>query len=176
MPTSPLPRLGRGSLSACRCNRGARLHATAVARGRRGLLILGASGAGKSRLATQMLALGARLVADDAVEIRAGRDGRAWARAPDGAAAGMIESRGIGLLGAPRSGPVPIALVVDLDRPECQRLPAFRYVTFAGVQLPLLHNPESADLPSALYHYLWYGRRDPDALLNETPRHDHASR
>lgn len=148
-------------MSACPFDRVERVHATAVARGRRGLLILGASGSGKSSLALQMLAIGARLVADDAVELAAGRDGRVWARAPVGAS-NLIEARGIGLLRAPRSGPVPLALAVDLDPVETARLPGFRYVTFAGVQLLKLHNPAKGDLASALSHYLWYGRADPD--------------
>ena len=41
------------------------VHGTTVARAGRAVLILGASGTGKSALALQMIALGARLVADD---------------------------------------------------------------------------------------------------------------
>ena len=43
------------------------LHGSAVALEGRGLLILGASGTGKSALALRMMAHGARLVADDRV-------------------------------------------------------------------------------------------------------------
>lgn len=43
------------------------LHASAVALGPRGLLILGAAGAGKTTLALALVALGAELVADDRV-------------------------------------------------------------------------------------------------------------
>ena len=41
------------------------MHATTVALRGRGLLILGPSGSGKSTLALQLMAVGARLVADD---------------------------------------------------------------------------------------------------------------
>ncbi|MEO1532556.1 MAG: serine kinase, partial [Pseudomonadota bacterium] len=47
------------------------LHASAVALGERGLLILGPSGAGKTRLALELVALGAELVADDRVIVEA---------------------------------------------------------------------------------------------------------
>ena len=43
------------------------LHGTAVTVGVRGLLILGPSGSGKSRLALKMIALGANLVSYDRV-------------------------------------------------------------------------------------------------------------
>ena len=51
------------------------LHASAVALDGRGALLLGASGAGKSGLALRLMALGARLVADDRVLLRRGPEG-----------------------------------------------------------------------------------------------------
>src|SRR5262245_61986603 len=75
------------------------VHGSAVAWGGRGLLILGASGRGKSALALALTATGAALVADDRVEIV--RRGRALvARAP-AALAGLVEARGIGILPVP---------------------------------------------------------------------------
>ncbi|MDA3887407.1 MAG: serine kinase, partial [Allgaiera sp.] len=57
------------------------LHASCVALDGRGVLILGPSGAGKSGLALQLMALGARLVADDRTRLNP-RAGRLIARAP----------------------------------------------------------------------------------------------
>jgi HPr kinase/phosphorylase len=48
------------------------LHATTVAIGGRGVLILGPSGSGKSGLALELMAMGAGLVADDRTEVTQG--------------------------------------------------------------------------------------------------------
>ena len=48
------------------------LHATCVAIGGRGLLLLGPSGSGKSDLALRLIDRGAMLVSDDGVAIRRG--------------------------------------------------------------------------------------------------------
>ena len=45
------------------------IHASAVALGPVGLLIMGASGSGKSSLALELMARGAKLVADDQVVV-----------------------------------------------------------------------------------------------------------
>ena len=50
------------------------MHATTVALRGRGLLILGPSGSGKSTLALQLMAVGARLVADDRTDLTAQGD------------------------------------------------------------------------------------------------------
>ena len=69
----------------------ATLHATAVAVDGRAALILGASGAGKSSLALQLMALGAVLVADDRTVVQ--RDGsHIVADVPD-TLRGLIEAR-----------------------------------------------------------------------------------
>ncbi|PIY73077.1 MAG: serine kinase, partial [Rhodobacterales bacterium CG_4_10_14_0_8_um_filter_70_9] len=82
---------------------GGAIHAScvawAVAGKARGLLILGASGAGKSALALELIALGAALVADDQVALR--RVGEAVVAAPPPPLAGLIEARGLGLLRMP---------------------------------------------------------------------------
>jgi HPr kinase/phosphorylase len=135
------------------------LHGTTVAWGPRAALILGASGRGKSALALQLMAWGAHLIADDRTLIsRVGGD--LIASCPP-ALAGLIEARGVGLLQAVPAPPCPVALVIDLDQPEPDRLPPRRNVTFLGLALPLLHNPGSDHFPAAILQYLKAGRREP---------------
>ena len=104
----------------------ANIHATCVALGTRGVLILGDSGAGKSDLALRLIDGGARLVADDRTELYVAR-GRLCARAPK-SIAGLIEVRGLGIVALPFAKSVPLVLAVALRRPRT-RLPAPEFYT-----------------------------------------------
>ena len=115
------------------------IHATCVAVDGRGLLILGASGAGKSRLALEMIALGATLVADDRTAL-ARRDGGLLASAPP-ALAGLIEARGVGLLRLPHASDVPVAAALDLDAAGTERLPPRRSIRLIGAPVALMVRP-----------------------------------
>jgi hypothetical protein len=77
-----------------------------------GVLLLGESGAGKSSAALRLMARGARLVADDRVELFL-RDGVLMGRPPK-ALAGLIEARGLGILQQPHAGEARLALAVCL--------------------------------------------------------------
>mgnify|MGYP003673894089 CR=1 FL=1 len=124
------------------------------------MLIMGASGQGKSSLALQLMASGAALVADDRTCL--------WARnTPAGpelladapsTLRGQIEARGLGILHANSVGASPVRLVVDLDRLETERLPPFRSVELLDIRLPLLHRVDSAAFPAAILQYLKAGR------------------
>ncbi|HUO94139.1 MAG TPA: hypothetical protein VMU22_14530 [Rhizomicrobium sp.] len=85
-----------------------------------GILILGPSGAGKSSVALKLLGLGARLVADDRVELFA-REDVLWARAP-AALAGLIEARSVGIVTLKHAPEARVALAVELASPA-ERLP-----------------------------------------------------
>ena len=126
------------------------IQATCVAVDGLGVLLRGPSGSGKSDLALRLIDGGAKLVADDGVELR--RQGeRLFARLPPGApdsVRGRIEVRGLGILpvpigrrGAARSGH-------RSGGGRCARAAA-RAVTveLLGVALPLLRL--SAREPSA---------------------------
>lgn len=102
------------------------LHASAVVLGGRtsapfGVLIEGPSGSGKSALALQLIALGARLVADDRTRIVL-RDGWPTICAPE-RLEGVIEARGVGLIRVPFAPAAPLRLVVDMGVTETARLP-----------------------------------------------------
>ena len=96
------------------------IHATCVAIGGRGVLILGKSGSGKSDLALRLMDDGAKLVADDRTELTVER-GRLCARAPK-SIAGLIEVRGLGIVAQPFATKAVIALAVRLDTAP-KRLP-----------------------------------------------------
>jgi HPr kinase/phosphorylase len=135
------------------------LHASAVAVAHRGVLILGAPGSGKSSLALMLMAAGARLVADDRCLIRR-QDAQLIASAPP-ELSGLIEARFVGLLNADPLSDVPLALAVDLDQRETDRLPPRRILTLEGISLPLLHRSETTPFSAAILQYLKAGRREP---------------
>lgn len=113
------------------------LHASAIAAGPHGLLITGASGAGKTTLALEMIALGADLVADDRVCVQPGTDGLLWMSAPP-AGAGLIELRGFGLLRLAARPRAALRLIADLDRAEADRLPRRRERVLSGIACPVM--------------------------------------
>jgi len=132
------------------------LHASCVAVDKSAVLILGASGAGKSSLALQLMALGADLVSDDRTCVREGVDGL-LASAP-ATIKGLIEARGVGVLGAATCPVAHIRLIVDLDQEEHERLPPARSYNLLGQTLPLLHNVKAAHFAAAILQYLKGGR------------------
>ncbi len=132
------------------------LHASCVALDKSGVLILGASGAGKSSLALQLMALGADLVSDDRTCVRRESDGL-LASAP-ATIKGLIEARGVGVLVADPCPVAHIRLVIDLDQEELDRLPPMRRYNLLGQTLPLLHNVKAAHFAAAILQYLKGGR------------------
>ena len=119
------------------------IHASCVALDGRGVLIRGAPGSGKSRLAHILLLRAplygreARLVADDRTLLE-NREGVLIARAPD-AIAGLLEIRGLGIVRAPHRLESQVACVLDLlPEAEIPRLPfpEDNLVTLDGVTLP----------------------------------------
>lgn len=132
------------------------LHASCVALDGRGLLILGPSGSGKSALALHLMALGARLVADDRCQVT--RDGGSLVASCPPNLSGLIEARGLGLL---RADPLPsarLALALDLGQTETDRLPPRRQYACHGLSLDLALGPLTPHLPAALLQYLRGGR------------------
>jgi HPr kinase/phosphorylase len=122
------------------------VHGTCVALGRRGALLRGSPGAGKSDLALRFMALpddGAlqpRLVADDQVLVTAGADGKLVASPPP-TIAGRIEVRGLGIMEMPFLAQAELVLVCDLVGGEdVPRMPidAEARTVIAGLPVPTL--------------------------------------
>lgn len=112
------------------------MHGTCVEVDGVGVLLRGPSGSGKSDLALRLMDEGARLVADDQVEVRK-TGAQVLAAAPD-ALDGLMEVRGMGIIAVPNVSQVAIELVVDLITAEdITRMPEPSMVHIEGVELPL---------------------------------------
>lgn len=112
------------------------IHATSIAIGGRAILIMGASGSGKSDLALRLIDRGAALISDDYTVIAA--DGPILFASPPASIAGRIEIRHLGLIDMPHVSNVPIALAVRLeDSPE--RMPdSPASIDLCGHSVPLV--------------------------------------
>ena len=111
------------------------VHATCVSLYGAGLIIRGPSGAGKSDLALRLIDRGARLVADDRVDLLVS-DNSVIARAPE-TLAGLLEIRGLGILRVPVLEATVVRLVVDLVNHEnVPRLPDPRMTDLIGMDVP----------------------------------------
>jgi serine kinase of HPr protein (carbohydrate metabolism regulator) len=109
------------------------VHATTIAIGGHAVIIIGASGRGKSDLALRLIDRGAILVSDDYTSVIA-QAGGLWA-SPPSTIAGRLEARGVGLLDVPYASKAQVRLVIDLDAvPE--RLPDGSHMTtIAGIAI-----------------------------------------
>jgi serine kinase of HPr protein (carbohydrate metabolism regulator) len=148
------------------------IHASCVLAGATAVLIRGASGSGKSRLAHDLIEAGrrgdipfARLVSDDRTLLEA-VNGRLLAR-PVAALAGLLELRHIGIRELPYEPVAVVTLVVDLG-PDGDRLPepANQFTEIAGIRLPLLKVPSGEGVFTLILAELMvlkagYGQRNP---------------
>lgn len=132
-------------------------HATAIAVRRggawRGVLIRGASGAGKSDLALRLIGMGARLIGDDYVYLWKSAD-QLYASSPT-TICGLIEVRGLGVRPLTPLITGSISLVIDQIDHTAERMPDMDKVTLCGVDLPLLQlDPRPASAPTLVIHAL----------------------
>ena len=121
----------------------ASVHASAVCVGEQAILIRGASGTGKSRLALDLILAGragmiaaTKLVGDDRVRLDS-RNGRvSVSGVPE--LAGMLEIRGLGIRRCDFAAEADVALVVDLAASDAERLPPPERLKtlISGVELP----------------------------------------
>ncbi len=113
------------------------VHATCIALASEGVIVRGPPGSGKSDLALRLIDGGARLVADDYVELDVdGGDLIASAPKP---IAGLLEVRGLGVAKVPSIERARVAMVVDLVAADAiERLPEQATCELLGVRLPQL--------------------------------------
>jgi hypothetical protein len=110
------------------------LHATSIVFCGRGLLLVGASGSGKSDLALRIMDAGGSLISDDYTELSV-KDDQLFGSPPD-AIKGMIEVRGVGLLKVPyiRSARLDV-LVMCESKTVIERLPPVIHTNIEGIRL-----------------------------------------
>lgn len=135
-------------------------HASCVDWQGAGVLIVGESGSGKSSLALQLMAFGASLVSDDRVLVSL-EAGHLVARAP-ATIIGLVEARGVGILRATPVEQTRLALVVDLDKSERDRLPEMHHYQLCDQTLPCLHRVEAPHFAASILQTLKAGRQTPD--------------
>jgi HPr kinase/phosphorylase len=129
------------------------LHASAVALDGEGVLLLGASGAGKTDLALRLIHAGGRLVADDRVILTRTHD-TLHASAPS-TLMGVLELRGIGLIRLDALASAPLRLAVTCSATAPERLPPPRSFEAHGLHIPhITLDPFHASAPARLALYL----------------------
>ena len=119
---------------------GQSIHATAVAVGESAIILRGAPGSGKSRLALALISLAKpdrfiRLIGDDRVNAAAHNGQLIISALPQ--TAGLIEMRGAGILRVDHIGKGIAALIVDCQHAP-ERLPSrqHNHDNIAGIRLP----------------------------------------
>tara|TARA_Y100001934_G_C12073457_1_gene641234 strand:+ start:62 stop:547 length:486 start_codon:yes stop_codon:yes gene_type:complete len=88
------------------------LHASSIEVNGKALINEAAPKSGKSALALEMIALGAKLIADDRTEFFK-KDGVVYARSPENLPIG-IEARGIGILRLPTCSFAPVLFFIEI--------------------------------------------------------------
>lgn len=126
------------------------IHATCINILGKGVLILGASGSGKSDLALRLIASHqAKLVADDRVEVEASLQG--IIAAPPPTLKGLLEVRGVGIIKLKALPQTPLHLVVELTSEPLERMPVPLFYELCGINLPLLRlNPFELSAPAKI--------------------------
>jgi HPr kinase/phosphorylase len=133
-------------------------HASCVDFNGRGVLILGASGSGKSSLALACISLGAVLVGDDYVDLNI-QNGAIVAQRPPNIA-GMIEVAKVGILNCVFIERTKLALVIDMSQSEVERLPPQRHIALQDCDIPLIYGANIPYLHSVAYQFVTAGRAD----------------
>jgi serine kinase of HPr protein (carbohydrate metabolism regulator) len=110
------------------------VHATSVAINGHGLLIMGASGSGKSDLALRLIDRGATLISDD-YTIASARDGQLLLSAPQ-TIAGSMEIRHLGIVETAHVENIPAALAIRLEEQPARMPEHFPTIQLAGLALP----------------------------------------
>lgn len=138
-------------------------HATALVIGEKGLLLTGASGAGKSALAERLIAearargLFARLIGDDRIALAV--ENKRLIATSHPAIRGQVERRGIGIFAVDSLENAVLGGVVTLETaPSRLPEPKAHSIDILGVRLPRLTLRDDRDLAAKAHLVLdWLG-------------------
>jgi len=113
------------------------IHATSIFLNGQGVLIIGASGAGKSSLALELIEQGGVLISDDITYLTE-KDGKLWALC-DEKWQGYIEVRGLGIIqNIPFKALSEINYVIELVEEKTQRIPEkISKKMYCGLTVPM---------------------------------------
>ena len=123
------------------------IHASCVSLQRKGVLLLGDSGAGKSDMTLCLIELcQAKLIADDRVDLSL-QNNQIKASCPQNLA-GLLEVRGVGIVKYPYQKQTTIKLVVQLTDEPLERMPEKQFYNLGKIKVPLLRiNPFENSAP-----------------------------
>jgi serine kinase of HPr protein (carbohydrate metabolism regulator) len=110
------------------------IHATCISFKRKGVLIIGKSGSGKSDLALRMIMQkGAKLVSDDRTDVSTKK-----IASPPKTIEGLLEIRGLGIRKFPFVKQQKIHLVIELAQSikEVERMPEAEFYEINGAKFP----------------------------------------
>ena len=111
------------------------VHATALVIEKKGVLLRGPSGSGKSDLALRLIDDGAVLISDDRTALIQ-RDGNVVAQCP-ASIAGKLEVRGVGILDVPYIEEAALSMIVNLvESDQVERLPLRSKAELLGCRIP----------------------------------------
>ena len=113
------------------------IYGTTVVVKSKGILIIGASGAGKSDIALRLIFNHqAKLIADDRTDIDV-ISNKIHASAPS-SIKGLLEVRGVGIISVESEDVAPIEMVVELVSEKCERMPERAFYELEGVKIPFI--------------------------------------
>lgn len=127
---------------------GQNIHATCINLNSKGILILGASGSGKSDLALRLITMfSAKLVSDDRTDVQ-NVFGRLEASAPK-TLEGLLEVRGVGIIKTEYIKKTNIDVAIELTTEKPERMPDAKKYEIEGIKIPLFYlNPFEVSAPS----------------------------
>mgnify|MGYP005707521955 FL=1 len=121
---------------------------------KKGVLILGKSGSGKSSLALSLVANGAQLVCDDRAQLQVKNEILMMTKPPSLPSA--LEVRGLGLIKVPLITEARVDLLIDMELTSDSRLGGHKMELF-GVEIPCVKGQNFYGLSEAIIVWSKYG-------------------